>query len=110
MLLKIITNRNTTKVITGIEDAEIHNHAYAHIGTDSLVKGTENYPLPHGQNNFITEPEWYDDFPQAQGGPNVSEYVGHVVDYLKGGFWHRVVINQIAYLCNDEGKTIAKIG
>jgi hypothetical protein len=32
------------------------------------------------------------------------------VDYLKNGVWKRVAIQQYAYLCNDDGKTIAKIG
>ena len=125
MLLKIITNNHKTKIITNIQDAEVWDKVVPKEPITTLTKAI-NYASSLGQlderlparfpdgspvsHGIIT----YDDFPEDY--ILESDVAGHLVydvrvlDYLKDGQWHRVAIADHAYLCNDEGRTIQKIG
>jgi hypothetical protein len=127
MLLKIITNCHKTKIITGIQDAEIWDK----IVSDRLITDLNeviNYASSLGQIDKQMPAEFldgspvshgvitYDEFPEDAFWVSADGNTGgkmcydiRVIDYLKDGQWHRVAIADHAYLCNDEGRTIQKI-
>lgn len=113
MLLKIITNNGTTKVISDVEDAEIFHQHVLHSGSDSLLN--EVYKLPATNNAVPMSLEYYDSLPQASGGmigydEGGAPYSAQIVEYKKDNIWRKLAVHEHAYLCNDDGKTIAKIG
>lgn len=125
MLLKIITN-TSTKIITDIKDVEVLTgeftaltwadvYDFSRIGAPPIRHNSEsvveNYDWkPHcaeepisSINSFIN-PSICDS--PAEAYPSCVKYI----DILKDGAWKRIAILNYAYLCNDEGKTIQKIG
>lgn len=115
MLLKIYTCQNSIKLIDGIEDAEIHLGEYRVENYSQLYDAIGNGPgMFRGTSHTPETVESYDwdintpitDAALTPLNGNLVKYV----DYQKAGTWRRVAIQQYAYLCNDDGKTIAKIG
>jgi len=124
MLLKIYTSLNTIKVIDKIDDVEIHaesrpvttwvemyNLTEPPIRHSSQTPQVENYDW---KQTLCTELTYVADLP-INIAPDDSPVKGYavdikLVDYLRNGEWKRVAIQQYAYLCNDDGKTIAKVG
>jgi len=108
MLLKIITNRGVTKIITGIQEAEVHDATIFHHGADDLV-------IKSGRLQFSPIQEecapmsWVDNL-DLSGAGGEAPYAAKIIDYKKSEQWHRLAIHEYAYLCNDEGRTIQKIG
>ena len=120
MLLKIYTSLGTIKIIEKIEDVEIH------VGEKEVLTWSDMYrlttpPIRYARF-FATVVENYDwepkepgcadsgDVPIGTGPEGQIKTPVKLVDYQRAGDWHRVAILQHAYLCNDEGKTISKIG
>lgn len=115
MLLKIITNNGTTKIIEGVQDAEIYHQHVLHHGSDSLLEAV--YKLPVTQNSVPMGLEYFDSLPQAcvlqgslSGNHEVSPYSAQIIEYKKDGVWRKLAIHDHGYLCNDDGKTVAKLG
>ena len=122
MLLKIVTNCHKTKIITGIQDAEVWDKIFSNDPMFTLSDIME-YASNLGKLDKNLPPRFpdgtpvsygvatYDEFPPCTiGEDSALIYEVRVVDYLKDGQWHRVAIADHAYLCNDEGRTIQKIG
>jgi len=107
MLLKIITNRGVTKIITGIQDAEVHDATIFHYGSEDLI--TKSGCLHFSPIQEECAPmSWADNLTQNGTGDN-APYAAKIIDYKKSDQWHRLAIHEYAYLCNDEGRTIQKI-
>lgn len=111
MLLKIMTTYNSEVVIDAITNAEIHRarfffHSDSELH-DTLTKGPGVIrACGLSPSEIVTFDEPIDGRKTGQ-----SEGVGFsFVDYERAGRWHRVAIECFAYLCNDDGKTISKIG
>lgn len=114
MLLKIITNRNTIKIIDGIEDCEILGPSMGLSGPTQVTCHEGMLKAGHHPRHncaSIEAIETYDSFGgSSAGGTESSEsYTPKFVDYKKNGKLHRLAVADYAYLCNDDGKTIAKI-
>jgi len=125
MLLKIYTSSNTVKIIDKLDDVEVHT------GSRSVKTWAEMYDLttPPIRGTFDTPK--VDNYDWVQGCRNervasANDFIHpalqdvesaaaaypvqiKLVDYLRAGEWKRVAIQQYAYLCNDDGKTIQKI-
>lgn len=115
MLLKIYTCQNTIKVIDKIDDVEIHQGEYKIDNFEQLYDAEAYGPgLIRGTSRFPETIESYDwDTTDPKMTPACETTICNLVkyvDYLRNGEWRRVAIQQYAYLCNDEGKTVAKIG
>jgi len=108
MLLKIITNRNTTKIITGIEDIEILGSA---LGIDGNPVAVENYEDmliagAHPRHDCLTieDIDTYDSFAEQTSGSHAKKYIPKFVDiWMQGRAHRRVAIAEYAYYCNDDG-------
>lgn len=114
MLLKIFTCQNSIKIIDKIDDAEIHQGEYK---VDNYAQLYDSIQYGPGVNRITgtnppTESFDYDmNLPYMEASDlKTSSNVVKYVDYLKNNEWRRVAIQQYAYLCNDDGKTIAKVG
>ncbi len=108
MLLKIITNNGTTRLIADIQDAEIHHRNVLHYGSESLLE--QVYKLASTANPVPMGLEYYDSLPQNMetiGG--IAPYSAQIIEYKKDNIWRKLAIHEHGYLCNDDGKTIAKI-
>ena len=117
MLLKIYTSQNSIKIISDIEDAEIRGGEWRFEDRKQLQDCITYGPGVFTETGLTPqETVCYDatcfsmpDGGYAQGQDILATSVAKLVDYKKAGQWHRVAILQYAYLCNDDGKTIAKI-
>lgn len=111
MLLKIITNNGTTKIIENVQDAEIHHLHVLHSGIDDLR--TKAFQLPPTSNGIMGL-EYFDSLPQGCEGikrdDEISPYSAQIIEYKKDGVWRKLAVHDHGYLCNDDGKTVAKIG
>ncbi len=122
MLLKIITLHGTTKIISDIEEPEVHtNHSAVTWADLYAAKNTPPHRRDYGSIDSIVQTETFDwkpktgavagaDNPIYGDTANPPEAVVHYVDFLCNGQHRRVGILNFAYLCNDEGRTIQKIG
>lgn len=119
MLLKIYTNQNSIKLIPEIEDAEIHNGEWRFESRKQLQDCITYGPgVFNATGTTPPEMECYDKSCFTSPGGDcaqdddlfLKQSVVKLVDYKRAGQWHRVAVVQYAYLCNDDGKTIAKIG
>lgn len=111
MLLKVITWNAVTRVITGIEDVQIHP-GIAYSTYESLWDHARKAPSPSLIDIVMPETTSFDEIGQQSSSDNQIGLVNGgagLVDYFKGGYWHRLIVSNHAYLCNDDGKTIAKI-
>ena len=133
MLLKLYTDKNSLVVIEGIDDIEIHNGTYLvedvkHIKDggyvrEEIVKGMEPWQEvgPDWDKGGPKPPAKYHGTgksPQLAGAMQFGDALfkdGDIpikfIDYEKAGQWHRLAIDffGVAYLCNDQGKTIERI-
>lgn len=133
MLIKVYTNRNTVKIITDVQDAEIYEGHPIYMGQDPnsskakpildltdvmlVARSVGSHFYDSGQVVTNECLQCFDDLPHSaerveldDGQVAFMEYNPKFVDYMKEGSWTRLAICGYAYLCNDDGKTIAKIG
>lgn len=111
MLLKIITNNGTTKIISDVEDFEMYHQPVLHYGSDDLL--TAVYRLHCTTNTIPMGLEYYDSLPQATGGvgqDDIAPYSAQIIEYKKDGIWRKLAVHGYGYYCSDNGKTQVKIG
>lgn len=110
MLLKIITNNGTTKIISDVEDFEMYHQHVLHYGSDDLL--TAVYRLPCTTNAVPMGLECYDSLPQGivSTSESVAPYSAQIIEYKKDGMWRKLAVHEHGYYCNDNGKTQVKIG
>lgn len=121
MLIKIMTNLNTTKIITDVTEAEVVNAAVEYCSYESLVAAAVNTHtsaihgcgLAGGPDMKVTAPDYFECFDEVRLGAGDSSplptYQARLIDYEKNGQRKRLAVLGLAYVCNDEGKTIAKV-
>ncbi len=116
MLIKIYTNQNSVKIIDGITNAEIHQGEYRFETYAQLYDAISNGPGVLRANGRTPEVQSFDSClsgnvtPAETPDSQLAAKAVKFVDYEKAGEWKRVAVQQYAYLCNDEGRTIQKIG
>ena len=133
MLLKIYTDKNSLVVIEDIDDIEVHNGTYLvtdkkHIVDggflrEELVKGMEPWQQigPDWDRGGPLPPAKYygtGKSPELAGSMQFgdqlfapSDIPVKFIDYRKQGQWNRLAVDffGVAYLCNNQGKTIERI-
>ena len=116
MLLKIYTSQNTIKVIDRIQNVEIHEGEWRPDNYSQLYDAVNFGPGVLRANAVTPAVESFDWEPWGKNetpSPAQDVLIGNLVkfvDYERDNEWGRVAIQQYAYLCNDEGRTIQKIG
>ncbi len=110
MLIKVMTNRNTQRIIQNVTDVEIHESGFQFVSDrelhDTLTKGPGVFRTTGLSPSAVhTFDESIDN--RSTGGPEGVRV--RFVDYEKDGQWHRLAVECFAYICNDEGRTIAKV-
>lgn len=108
MLLKVITWRGVTRVITNIEDAYIHHNISYETFEQLWAQARDKFQPTEGLPVAAT---CLDEVGQQSAGMKNNDLTcsAGLIDYLKGPYWYREIIANHAYLCNDDGRTIAKI-
>lgn len=132
MLLKVYTDKDSLVVIENIDDIEIHNSTYLVTSREQIVDGGYSIGGMDTGHWQSIGPEWdHDQMPKPRASyygtaanPNLvgvfmetgkpiakDEVPVKFIDYKKAGMWHRLAIDffGVAYLCNDQGKTIERI-
>ena len=116
MLIKILTNDCTTIIISDITNVEIHNVSifnqneipltYFEIH-DLALKYKGKYITPTLSRNVAQSP-YIETFDRED--DLAYDTQSFVIDYEKDRIWKRMIILNKAYICNDDGKTLAKVG
>lgn len=115
MLIKVMTNRNTERLIAGVEEVDIHRGRYF-FTSDAELQDTENKGA--GEFNayrnvlgyrFPQEIITFDSSLENRQYGQSSGFAVQFVDFKKDGQWHRLAVECFAYICNDEGRTISKV-
>lgn len=110
MLIKIMTSRNSQRIIENVTNVEIHESQFAFVSDrelhDTISKGPgvirATGMTPYDVQSFDEPIDG-----RLCGGPDGVQM--RFVDYEKDGQWNRLAVECFAYVCNDEGKTIAKV-
>lgn len=116
MLLKIYTCQNSVKIIPDITDIEVHQWEYRFESYSQLYDAISFGPGMIRATNCTPSVECFDydvnesNTPSTTPNAALAGKVVRFIDYERNNIWRRVAIQNYAYLCNDVGKTIEKIG
>jgi len=111
MLIKVMTNRNTERLISNVQDVDIHKARYGLLTDEELHNTLTKGPGVFNETGLspleiITFDSPLDtrDYGPIHSTTNIS-----FIDYKKDGQWNRLAVECFAYICNDDGKTISKV-
>lgn len=111
MIIKVYCSDNTCKIITDIQDINIHLPRYAFSNAKECSElyspdfgPTTSYILENGRDSI----HYYENL--AQTACFIGDIGCKIIDYrTKDHGWQRLIVDCWAYVCNDEGKTLEKV-
>lgn len=105
MLIKVLTNLDFTRIIPNVEDVSIVNSCFTGSWND-CIKWANDAPFSEDTINPTINTF---DTPQAPLSSDLK-YIVNVVFFKQNGNWNKLAVFEGAWVCNDNGKTIHKIG